>query len=395
MNDIPTFSDLGIPENICAKLAGLGITQPTAVQQTVIPALQTRHHILFRSETGTGKTFAYLLPLLNQIDTTCRHPQLIIASPTYELASQIRLEIQRISDVPSILCIGNTSISRQIETLKKKPVIIVGNSARILELIYLKKIKTESVRALVLDEADQLFSKELRDSTVELVSHMPSSIQLIACSATVRDTLLQLISDSLPQGCTDRTVCTYFMPAEDILQSRIEHIALFSEQREKLDTVRKLLHALEPQRAVIFVSRAADIEKLGAYLRSKKINCAVLFAKADKTARKQAIDGFRSGKYPILITSDLSARGLDILGITHVIQMDMPSSSDVFIHRAGRTARAGKTGINLVIGTEQELRRYAALEKKLGITVYPRILYKGKLLAPVEIPAEHPEEQQE
>lgn len=382
MDDIPRFADLGIPESLCARLEQTGITAPTAVQQAVIPLLQTHRHLLFRSETGTGKTFAYALPLLARIGADDRSVRVIIAAPSYELASQIRTEIQRVSAAPSALCIGNTSITRQIETLKRKPNIVVGNPARLLELIQLKKLKTQNVSAVVLDEADQLFSKEIRSITAELVSRMPPSVQLAACSATAADSLLGMLSRALPSGSPDAEICTCFMPEENILRSRITHYAVFSEQRNKLDTLRKLFHALNPAKTLIFTARPADVEKCASFLASKKIPCAPLYAKADKTARKQAIDGFRRGTYQILVASDLSARGIDVLDITHVIQMDVPEHTAAFVHRAGRTARAGRSGVNVVIGNERELVRLSSFEKKLKIVIYPRILWKGKLIAP-------------
>ena len=133
-------------------------------------------------------------------------------------------------------------------------------------------------------------------------------------------------------------------------------------------------------KALIFTSRTDQIENIRSKLAFRGIKCAVLFSKSDKVERKKAIDNFRSGKEKYLITSDLSSRGLDIMNISHVIQMDLPEDEDFFVHRSGRTGRAGKTGINVVIGDEMEMRRYAALEKKLGLTVYPKEIYGGKVL---------------
>ena len=149
--------------------------------------------------------------------------------------------------------------------------------------------------------------------------------------------------------------------------------------------MKALLIAEKPQKALIFTSKIDQVANIVVKLKYKNIECYALTAKTEKTERKATIDRFRSGKIKILVTSDLAARGLDIPDITHVIQMDMPSDDDFFIHRAGRTARMGKTGVNIVIGDGYEMRKYSAIEKKLKITVYPRVLYKGKLIDPNEI----------
>jgi superfamily II DNA/RNA helicase len=166
------------------------------------------------------------------------------------------------------------------------------------------------------------------------------------------------------------------------LTKRITHWAIYAEQRDKIETLRKFLLAEKPGKVLIFTSRADQVENITSKLKYKNFECASIHAKSDKQERKATLDRFRSGKNKILITSDLAARGLDIPNITHIVQMDLPSDEDFFIHRSGRTARAGKTGINVVIGDEFEMNQFAKLEKKLKITVYPKEIYGGKVLAP-------------
>ena len=172
------------------------------------------------------------------------------------------------------------------------------------------------------------------------------------------------------------------MPKEDILTKNITHWAFFAERRDKIETLRKILNAENYTKVLVFTSRIDQVSNIYTKLRYKNIDCMTLTAKADKKDRKAAIDRFRSGKTKILITSDLCTRGLDIQNISHVIQMDLPSDEDFFIHRSGRTGRAGQKGINIVIGDEYEMNQFAALEKKIGITVYPKEIYNGKIQAP-------------
>lgn len=379
-NDDITFSNLGLKESIIQILSKLDISTPSLIQQKTIPEVLQNKNVVFESETGTGKTFAYLLPLIQNLEN-CKsnEDKIIILAPTYELASQIKLTAFQVTSLKASLFIGGTPIKRQIEVLKDKPQIIIGNPSRILELIHLKKLKTSNVRALVLDEADRLVSVEIADETKKLISTIPCDAQFIACTATLnqntKHTLKGLFSN----------LSEIILPKEDILSRKITHYALFAESRDKISTLKSFILAENPEKVLVFTSRADQVENIAQKLQYKKVDCMTLHAKTDKKERKAAIDRFRNGKCRILITSDLASRGLDIPGITHIVQMDLPSNEDFFVHRSGRTARAGKSGINVVIGDEYEMRKYAALEKKFGLKVYPKMLYKGKLVNPSDI----------
>lgn len=404
MSDTDNFLTLGISDNLIQNLASISITKPTAVQAQVIPVIAEGEHVVFQSETGTGKTYAYLLPLIQNIENQNKETgeskavKLIIAAPTYELASQIKQMIQSVSELKAELCIGGAPISRQIELLKKKPAVIVGNPARIIELIHLKKIKTDQIKAIVFDEADRMIVPELKEDTLGLLSLMPPSVQFIACSATINEKTKNAFAAALPKaelpdaaphnekgeicGKTDEKIKMIFLPPEDVLRKRITHWAIFAERRDKISTLRQLLNAEKPEKALVFTARSDQVENIVSKLTFKKIKCTGFYSKTDKKKRKAAIDQFRNGKCNVLVTTDLAARGLNITDISHVIQMDLPETDDFFVHRAGRTARAGRTGINVVIGDEFELNKFAALEKRLKITVYPKELYAGKIQTP-------------
>lgn len=380
------FLELKVDESIVSKLEEIGITEPTEVQKKIIPLISEGKNIMFQSETGTGKTFAYLLPLLSRLNSMeNRMARLMIASPTYELASQIKVQVQKISGIKCALLIGGAPISRQIELLKEKPEIVIGGPARLLELIHLKKLKADGIETLVLDEADRLLSPELRDSTKGLMERLPKSVQLIGNSATVSKytrEILQKARNGILNDEKENAILFVALPMENVLRKQISHWAIFSERRDKIDTLRSFINAEKPKKLLVFTSKSDQIENIASKLRFKKIDCETLCGKTNKVDRKSAIDRFRSGKTKILITTDLASRGLDIEGITHVVQMDLPEKEDFFIHRAGRTARAGATGINCVIGDAWEMENYARLEKKLKITVFPKMLYKGNVVDP-------------
>ena len=364
---------LQFSDEIQEKLKSLNITTPTSVQQNVIPTILENKNVIFQSETGTGKTFTYLLPIIKRIHETSTNDAIkaIICAPTFELASQIKQAAMSITSLKTALFIGGAPIKRQIESLKEKPQIIVGTTARLLELIKLKKIKTNNLFTIVFDESDRLIKKETIEDVYDLLKVIPQTTQIIACSATIDEKTKKVFTGEV-----------ILMPQEDVLKKNITHWAIYAEQRNKIDTLRKVILAEKPEKALIFTSRADQVENIYSKLTYKNIDCVALHAKADKQKRKSAIDKFKSGKIKYLITSDLAARGLDIPGISHVIQMDLPSDNDFFVHRAGRTARAGKKGINLVIGDEYEMNKYALLEKKLGIIVYPKEIYNGKITEP-------------
>ncbi len=393
MDNHVTFQELGIAPQLVERLAALSITTPTTVQQQVIPPLSQGRSLVFQSETGTGKTLAYLLPLLQQIDESIQQIQLLIVAPTHELASQIKSQIQLVTDIPAVLLIGGAPIKRQVEMLKKKPLIAVGGAARLMELVYLKKLKVHQVKAIVLDEADRLLAPELRDDTTALCQALPAEVQLAACSATINGKTEKIIQSLVRRQQDEGELEKRILPPEDILQKKITHIAIYSETRDKVDTLRRLLVAEmgaatkgPPLKAMVFTARPADVDIILSKLTYKKMQCSALHAKQDKVKRKQALDQFRKGSCPVLITSDLAARGLDIPDVTHIIQLDMPSNLDFFVHRAGRTGRNGKSGLNIVIGDGYEMRQLAAAEKKLHLVVYPKVLYKGKLVAPEQEP---------
>ena len=392
MDSVKSFSELKIEDQYIEKLASHEITEPSAVQTQAIPEILAGTSLLFQSETGTGKTLAYLLPLLQnieKIENSKKEVKIVIISPTIELASQIKLQVQLVSDSKAALLVGGAPIKRQIELLKEKPLVVIGGPARLLELFHLKKLKLDGAAAVVLDEVDRLISPELRDQTIELICSMKKDIQLIAASATITASTQKILQSTRikQNGTTESDLKTLFLPPEDVLRKRITHYALFAETRDKIDTLRSLLNAEKPAKALIFTSKIDQVANIVSKLKYKNIECYALTAKTEKAERKATIDRFRSGKIKILVTSDLVARGMDIPDISHVIQMDMPSDDDFFIHRAGRTARMGKTGINIVIGDGYEMRKYAAIEKKLKITVYPRMLYKGRLVDPNELNA--------
>ncbi|MDR0656877.1 MAG: DEAD/DEAH box helicase [Treponema sp.] len=386
------FVSLGIEAGLAERLPERGITKPSEIQKQVIPLILEGKDLFFSSATGTGKTFAYLLPILQRLKGP--EPSALFLAPTYELCAQIKnetdflLKTNSVSRFPhsSLLLIGSGNISRQIDSLKKnKPEVIAGNPGRVLLLAKMKKLSLKALSFLVLDEADRLVSDESLAETRELLElirretgvppHAAGPVY-ISCSATITDKCRQRL---LPFFRPDHAVVS--LSNRDVLREQIEHWAFFAERRHKISSLRSFLAAVKPGKALVFSGGAGQPGNVVSQLQYHHIKALPLFSGMDKKSRKAAIDGFRSGKVEVLVSSDLACRGLDINGVTHIIALDCPGEDLVYIHRAGRTARAGRRGVMVTIGDEQEMNALARLEKRLGITVYPKILFQGKVAA--------------
>jgi superfamily II DNA/RNA helicase len=403
-NDDDGFVGLGVSPFFISRLKERGIRTPEEIQRRVIPRLLRGERVLFSSPTGTGKTFAYLIPMFQKMmepaavsgggyntDRAGQAPQtkfpaeVLILAPTYELCSQIKQEAEfLLSGAASFkvsLLIGSGALSRQIETLKKdRPRVLVGNPGRVFQLAKMGKLRLGSLRFLVLDEADRLSSDELFGETRELVSLIRSEYTA-ACSATLPDKCRERL---LPLMGERNSISIEETRTNEILRDRIEHWAFFCEERDKIGLLRSFLAALRPRKALVFTGRGAQVGNIVSKLRYHGISVIGLYGDMDKKARKQAMDDFRRGRSAVLVASDLAARGLDIPDVSHIISMDTGADPDAYIHRAGRTARAGKRGIMATFGDEAEMRTLSRLEKKLGIIVYPKELYAGKVRPPMD-----------
>ena len=408
MND---FTELGVSPAFTKRLAGRAITRPTAVQRITIPPLLEGESVVFRSATGTGKTFAYLVPAIqrlleNRFSSNAPPlpyfgPEVLVCAPTLELCSQIKNEADFLLETdgadnpggktgagktPGIaLLIGSVNLNRQIDGLRKtKPLIAVGNPGRLLLLAKMGKLSFRGLRFLVMDEADRLTAPECRDEMAELAGAIAGGggrenrepLTVAACSATVSTKTGEYLRPLLDGAKLLET------DAQEILRERIEHWAVFSEGRRKTKTLVSFLAAVKPKKVLVFTGRSYDAGKIVSALHLRKIAAAGLFSGMNKEERKTALERFRSGKAAVLVSSDLAARGLDIPSISHVVALDLAENPDAYVHRAGRTGRAGNHGIMVCIGDEVEMHRLAALEKRLGITVYPKELYGGRLCVP-------------
>lgn len=376
-----TFSELGLSAPLAEALAKLGFTEPMPIQAAAWPVLRAGKDAALHAETGTGKTLAYLLPLLERVDQAREATQVVVLAPTHELA----LQIQRVAcDVAQragwplriLLLIGGTSMERQIEKLKKKPHLVVGSVGRMLDLAGRGRLKLAQVKAVVVDEADRLLGAEHLPEVRRLLKETPRDRQLVFVSATEQPESAAVLAELAPALETLRTAAVPVNP-------NIEHLFLVCEERDKPEVLRKLLHATKAERALVFVHRNEVAEVVAAKLAHHRVPVADLHGAFAKSERKQAMEDFRGGRVRVMIASDVAARGLDIPGVTHVINLDAPSQGKAYLHRVGRTARAGAHGVAITLVTGPECRLIRRYQEELGITLREVRTREGALV-PVE-----------
>lgn len=374
-----TFTELQLTPELIAALEKQQISQPTPIQSAALPVLLAGRDAYLHAETGTGKTLAYLLPIFSRLDIEQAATQAVIVAPTHELALQIHRQCCDLAQnagwpVRSLLLIGGTSTERQIDKLKKKPHVVVGSPGRIAELLSRGKLKAQHVRSIVIDEADRLMSDESSVAIRAIIQAAPRTRQLIFASATIERQSMEIVKEWSPE-------VLMLEAGTAPVNENIEHIYLICEERDKPDELRKLLHALAPERAIVFVHRNDVAEKIALKLAHHKIPAADLNSALYKEDRKLAMDGFRKGTIRVLIASDIAARGLDIKGVTHVFNFDVPTLSQAYLHRVGRTGRAGAKGLAVTLMTEMEARLVRRYEEELGIDMHYVRVREGEVVS--------------
>jgi superfamily II DNA/RNA helicase len=373
-----SFDQFDLPSRLIDALAKLSIANPTPVQIQAIPLVQSGRDTYINAETGSGKTLAYLLPLFATTPPEKRAAHALILAPTHELAMQIHkvscdLAQHSGMDIRSTSLIGGAAIDRQIEKLKKKPQIVVGTPGRILELLERGKLKLAEIKTLIIDEADRLLAEDSLEMAQKIIRACPGRRQLVFVSATEQPQSKEVMEALSPTLVRLHSV-------DVIINQNIDHFYVVVDQRNKMDTVRKLIHATKAEKTIVFTHRNETAEDLAARLEHHKVAVADLHSTHDKEVRKQSIQNFRSGKATVMIASDIAARGLDIQGVTHVVNLDLPSKGKDYLHRAGRSGRAGARGVAISVITPPEVRLVTRMGEELGISIEEVTLREGEML---------------
>lgn len=375
-----TFNQLVINEKLIKGLVKQNITEPTKVQSLTIEKIRENKDLLVNSETGSGKTLAYLLPMFEKIDTTMRETQVLVLAPTHELVMQIANQSKLLAensnmDVTTFAIIGEVNIQKQIKNIKAmKPHIVVGTAGRLLDLIQQKKLRVHDVKTIILDEVDSLVSGKGEGIVEKIIK------------TTLRDRQLLGFTASLDEK--SESFCDYMMKDMEIIKAtdqsainpNINHMYIYGDRREKFIILRKALSSAKAKRAIVFVNDEDSIEVINEKLNYHNYKAVCISGKMSKEDRKNAMTSFRSGKAAILVSSDLSARGLDIPDVSHIFNLDFPPSKNEYLHRCGRSARGNKKGIAISIVTNQNLNTIRDYKRQFKINMKAVEIKEGKFV---------------
>ncbi|TQR15294.1 DEAD/DEAH box helicase [Psychrobacillus soli] len=346
------------------------------IQTKLIPHMLDGSDIVAESPTGTGKTLAYVIPILQKVDPTKKQVQALVVVPSQELGMQI-IEVFREwiagTDITVAQLIGGANIQRQIDTLKKKPTIVVGTPGRLQELVKTKKLKMHEIKTIVLDEGDQLLSREHR-TTVKGLIDATVERQLVVTSATITDEI-ELVAERMMNSPIRIQVSAEEIPSK----GEVIHSFVKAEPRDKTDLLRRLSH-IKGMKGLAFVNSLDQLLMKDSKLSYRDAPIVSLHSEMKKDERKKALDDFKNGKVSILIATDVAARGLDISGLTHVIHVDVPHSIEQYLHRSGRTGRAGKDGEVLTLLTYSDEKTYKKWTKELPSKPVQKIWHRGALI---------------
>ncbi|KAE8801862.1 DEAD-box ATP-dependent RNA helicase 47B [Hordeum vulgare] len=434
-----SFEELGLPPLLIDRLNKEGLTSPTEVQSASIPVISQRHDAVIQSYTGSGKTLAYLLPILSEIGPLKKAREqgnsekrsgieAVVVAPSRELGMQIVREVEKIlgPDDKRLVqqLVGGANRSRQEEALKKnKPIIVVGTPGRISEISAAGKLQTHNCRFLVLDEVDQLLSFNYREDMHRILEHVgrkPSTSssshilgplarrserQTILVSATVPFSVIRaarswghdpvlvraksvvpLDSITVPRPMlsqgdpnSDSPTMSVNQAAVDSLPPSLEHYYCTTKAHHKVDTLRRCIHALEAETVIAFMNNTKPLKDVVFKLEARGMKAIELHGDLGKLARSTVLKKFKAGEFRVLVTNELSARGLDIPECDLVINLDLPTDSTHYAHRAGRTGRLGRKGTVVSICEESEAFIMRKMRKQLGVAIKPCEFTEGQI----------------
>ncbi|MNX56593.1 ATP-dependent RNA helicase DeaD [compost metagenome] len=360
------FSNLGISTPILNALSDLKIVVPTEIQQKTIPLLLANTtDLVGLAKTGTGKTAAFGLPILQLIDTSLPVVQAVILVPTRELGHQIFKNLEDFAkylpEVSIAATCGGIPIKPQIERLASPTHVVVGTPGRLIDLIQRKAVNLKETKFLVLDEADEMVTI-LKEGLDEILAELPKNHKTFLFSATLPGTIKQLIQNYL-----HKNVVQVSANMETVGNQGIDHEYIVVDPIEKLDVLMHFLNSKEGERGIIFCKTKAAVNKLAKNLAINRFSSGALHGSLSQGIRDRIMEQFREGHINILVATDLAARGIDVKEISYVVNYHLPDVYEVYVHRSGRTARAGAKGLSLTVLQPEEVSEIAEFERELGI----------------------------
>ena len=359
-----TFKNLGISEATLNQLEKLGFEEPTQIQQDAIPSLLEGKDIVGQSQTGTGKTAAFALPALEIVEADNKAVQTLILTPTRELAQQVGEAINdftsRERKIYSLTVYGGQSIERQISRLRRGVQIVVGTPGRVIDLLERGDLKLDQLKLAILDEADEMLSMGFIDDIKRILRQTPKTRQTACLSATMPREIKELIKNFL------KSPIYITVKQKDAAPSRIDqHVYMIPRGWQKTKALQPILEIEEPDSAIIFVRTKRTASELTSKLQEAGHSVDEYHGNLSQMQRERLVKRFRDGKVKMVVATDIAARGLDVQDLTHVINYDLPDNTETYIHRIGRTGRAGKTGTAIALVHSGDRRTLKQIERRL------------------------------
>ena len=371
------FSESNLSPDIIKAVGELGYESPTEIQKQTIPfILSDIRDLIALAQTGTGKTAAFSLPILDMIDDTSRKIQLLVLAPTRELALQIAKDIKNYSkylpNVKTTAVYGGSSITDQIRNLREKPQIIVGTPGRVIDLINRKALDFSQIHWLVLDEADEMLSMGFKDDLETILSETPETKQTLLFSATMNKEVERISKNYLtnPHRISVGSI--------NAVKKNIKHEYYVVNYRQKKEALKRLIDANPNQYSIIFCRTKMETQDVADFLMQNGYAADALHGDLSQAQRDTVMKKFRLKNIDILVATDVAARGLDVNSLTHVIHYSLPDDPEVFVHRSGRTGRAGKDGISMALIKPEETRKLSQIKGQTKIEIVEKQIPKGE-----------------
>ncbi len=356
------FADLPISKEVLHSISKMGYEKPTEVQEKTIPVVAEGSDIIAQAQTGTGKTAAFGIPLIDKVNTKFRKIQALVLVPTRELAIQVAKELKDIGKTKKVFVLsvyGGKSIQHQINFLKKgNDVVVVGTPGRVKDLINRGHLKLNNVKYFVLDEADRMLDMGFIEDIEYIMSKLPENRQTLLFSATMPNEIRRLAEEFLSKNYK-----TVKIAPEQITVERIKQIAYRTDNKSKFTTFVDILQKTMGKKSIVFTQTKAMADEVADKLREEGFNADAIHGDYSQAKRERVLKNFRTGRLDILVATDVAARGLDIKGVETVYNYDLPQDVESYVHRIGRTGRAGKEGLAVSFFTPSEDMQFQRILK--------------------------------
>lgn len=360
-----TFKDLGLSPMIMQALEEIGFKTPTPIQSKAIPHLiNSDSDLIALAQTGTGKTAAFSLPIIQQLDTKSQNVQTLVLCPTRELAIQIAKDLDKFlkysPGINALAVFGGERIDIQINGMKRRPQIVVGTPGRVNDLIRRRVLKVEHIRWLVLDEADEMLNMGFKEEIDEILINMPKEKQVLLFSATMNKQI-RSIANNYMRKPEDITVGEQNAGADNV-----QHFYYMVHEKDRYQALKRIADMHPDIHGIVFCRTRRETQLVADKLIQDNYSAEAIHGEISQTQRTHVMNRFREKKTQLLVATDVAARGIDVSGLTHVINYNLPESTEGYVHRSGRTGRANMDGISLVIVNMREKYKIRHLENKIG-----------------------------